>query len=257
MRSGVVDGKNVKNLKNRKGQKSSSKNMKILVSLLVCVAYRLPAPDTTALVTLRDKPQGENDSMPHVQVRSRKKVLVVLQKKVVPDTTALVTLRDKNLGGNDSMPSVHVRHHYVLNSNHHESCFKHIAGSEFTTDYNWYGTLSFVTEHRATHSQYRHTGYKFKIYCKRYNISSTISDFTSAWSLYKYNNLIQSIIRSEVTTDYSLNRHTGSEFKIKCDRYYFFLSYVILIPREPLLNILIVQTAGTVLFLLKLLLFTA
>ena len=134
----------------------------------------------------------------------------------------MVTLRDKNLGGNDSMPSVHVRHHYVLNSNHHESCFKHIAGSEFTTDYNWFGTLSFVTEHRATHSQYRHTGYKFKIYCKRYNISSTISDFTSAWSLYKYNNLIQSIIRSEVTTDYSLNRHTGSEFKIKCDWYYFF-----------------------------------
>ena len=29
----------------------------------------------------------------------------------------------------------------------------------------------------------------------------------------------------------------------------FFLSYFILIPREPLLNILIVQTAGTVLFL--------
>ena len=81
MRSGVVDGKNVKNLKNRKCQKSSSKNMKILVSLLVCVAYRLPAPDTTALVTLRDKPQGENDSMPQVQVRSRKKVLVVSHGK--------------------------------------------------------------------------------------------------------------------------------------------------------------------------------
>ena len=254
------DVKNVKNLKNRKGQKSSSKNIKTLVSLLFCLAHRLPAPDkpqgendsmpqvqvrsgkkvlvvphgkhlspddifsidkieyctmagsnsynctnkklpnisknivciaylppvpdTTALVTLRDKPQGENDSMPQVQVRSRKKVLVVLQKRVVPDTTALVTLRDKNLGGNDSMPSVHVRHLYVSNSNHHESCFKHITGSEFTTDYNWYGTLSFVTEHRATHSQYRHTGYKFKIYCKQYNISSTISDFTSAWSLY-------------------------------------------------------------------------
>ena len=136
MRTGVIDVKNVKNLKKKKGQKSSSKNMKILVSLLVCIAYRLPAPDTTALVTLRDKPQGENDSMPHVQVRSRKKVLVVLQKKVVPDMTALVTLRDKNLGGNDSMPSVHIRHHYVSNSNHHESCFKHFTGSEFTTDYN-------------------------------------------------------------------------------------------------------------------------
>ena len=115
----------------------------------------------------------------------------------------------------------------------------HFTGSEFTTDYNRYGTLSFVSEHRATRSQYRNTGYKFKIYCNRYNFSSIIFDFTPAWSLYEYNNFIQSITGSEVTTDYSLNRHTGSEFKIICDRYYFFLSYLILIPREPLSNILI------------------
>ena len=83
------------------------------------------------------------------------------------------------------------------------------------------------------------TGYKFKIYCNRYNFSSIIFDFTPAWSLYEYNNFIQSITGSEVTTDYSLNRHTGSEFKINCDQYYFFLSYLILIPREPLSNILI------------------
>ena len=164
---------------------------------------------------------------------------IILQKRVVPDMTALVTLRDKNLGGNDSMPSVHVRHHYVSNSNHHESCFKHITGSEFTIDYNRYGTLSVISEHRATRSQYRHTGYEFKIYCNRYNFSSIIFDFTPAWSLYEYNNFIQCITGSEVTTDYSLNRHTRSEFKIICDWYYFFLSYLILIPREPLSNILI------------------
>ena len=29
----------------------------------------IPAPDTTALVTLRDKPLGGNDIMPRVQVR--------------------------------------------------------------------------------------------------------------------------------------------------------------------------------------------
>ena len=80
------DVKNVKNLKNRKGQKSSSKNIKTLVSLLFCLAHRLPAPDTTALVTLRDKPQGENDSMPQVQVRSKEKMLGVIHgKHLSPD----------------------------------------------------------------------------------------------------------------------------------------------------------------------------
>ena len=91
MRTGVFDVKYVKNLKNMRGQKIRSKNMKILISLLVCIAYLLPTPDTTALVTLRDKPRGENDSMPQVQVRSGKKVLVVLHgKHLSPDDIFLI-----------------------------------------------------------------------------------------------------------------------------------------------------------------------
>ena len=36
------------------------------------VPHLLPVPDMTALVTLRDKPLGGNDSMPTVQVRCQK-----------------------------------------------------------------------------------------------------------------------------------------------------------------------------------------
>ena len=42
-------------------------------------------------------------------------MFTIYQERVGPDMTALVTLRDKNLGGNDSMPLVQVRHHYVSN----------------------------------------------------------------------------------------------------------------------------------------------
>ena len=80
----------------------------------------IPAPDTTALVTLRDKPLGGNDIMPRVQVRCwRQKYQNILYINLrtlfvkpvpIPDKTALVTLRDKPLGGNDSMPLVQVRY---------------------------------------------------------------------------------------------------------------------------------------------------
>ena len=89
----------------------------------------IPAPDTTALVTLRDKPLGGNDIMPRVQVRCwRQKYQNILYINIlyinilyinlrtlfvkpvpIPDKTAWVTLRDKPLGGNDIMPIVQVR----------------------------------------------------------------------------------------------------------------------------------------------------
>ena len=115
----------------------------VFLSIILCGKLchtQAPVPDTTALVTLRDKPLGGNDSMPTVQVRYRIKTCQVVMRysfeentyrifteisimvptylcdklcctqAPVPDTTALVTLRDKPLGGNDSMPIVQVRY---------------------------------------------------------------------------------------------------------------------------------------------------
>ena len=258
--------RNVKNLKNGKGQKSSLNNqtISVLLSIYTCIAYWLPAPDTTALVALRDKPQGENDCMPQVQVRSGEKMLgvtlgkhlspddtfpidkiehcagavmfIIYQEKVVPDMTALVTLRDKNLGGNDSMPPVQVRHHYF--SNPHESCFQLTTGSEFTFDYNRYWTSSVRFEYNHTCSLYRHTGSEFKTDNNRYNVFSIIFNFNPTWSRYGDTDLIQHVTGSNLTFDYNryviipvrfeynhtcrLYRHTGSEFKTYNNRHNVF-----------------------------------
>ena len=50
---------------------------KVFLAIILCgklCRTQAPVPDTTALVTLRDKPLGGNDSMPMVQVRCRKTV---------------------------------------------------------------------------------------------------------------------------------------------------------------------------------------
>ena len=94
--------RNVKNLKNGKGQKSSLNNqtISVLLSIYTCIAYWLPAPDTTALVTLRDKPQGENDSMPQVQVWSGEKLLA---DRVLRRGCNVYNLSRKSGAGHDSI----------------------------------------------------------------------------------------------------------------------------------------------------------
>ena len=126
---------------------SVCKTKKCLLYLYILLTtVTVPVQDTTALVTLRDKPLGGNDSTPLVHVLCRMHtsqkylkdlkylgivfmyqyllsvcktekcllylyILTLLLTTVtvpVQDTTALVTLRDKPLGGNDSTPLVHV-----------------------------------------------------------------------------------------------------------------------------------------------------
>ena len=112
-------------------------------------------------------------------------MFIIYQEKVVPDMTALVTLRDKNLGGNDSMPPVQVRHHYFSNPhescfqlttgseftfdynqywtssvrfeyNHTCSLYRH-TGSEFKTDNNRYNVFSIIFNFNPTWSRYGDT----------------------------------------------------------------------------------------------------
>ena len=102
------------------------------------VPHLLPVPDMTALVTLRDKPLGGNDSMPMVHVRCQgiacnpsidftltsetfcKKMSSCIAVKINqqdlwisgfpdPDMTTLVTLEVQSPGDNDSVSLVQVR----------------------------------------------------------------------------------------------------------------------------------------------------
>ena len=102
------------------------------------VPHLLPVPDMTALVTLRDKPLGGNDSMPMVHVRCQgiacnpsidftltsetfcKKMSSCIAVKINqqdlwisgfpdPDMTTLVTLEVHSPGDNDSVSLVPVR----------------------------------------------------------------------------------------------------------------------------------------------------
>ena len=107
------------------------------------VPHLFPVPDMTALVTLRDKPLGGNDSMPMVHVRCQgiacnpsidftltsetfcKKMSSCIAVKINqqdlwisgfpdPDMTTLVTLEVHSPGDNDSVLHVPVRCHFSL-----------------------------------------------------------------------------------------------------------------------------------------------